>query len=113
MNTVKNRVQIIGNVGSTPEVKIINNTKLTQLSVAVNEFKKYRNGQTSTKTTWHKVIVWGKLAEQVIKCVQKGSKVLVDGKLKNRSYTNKLGKKQIVTELVAKEIVVNYTKQAA
>lgn len=113
MNTVKNRVQIVGNVGSTPELKIINNKKLTKLSVAVNEFKKYRNGQTSTKTSWHKIIVWGKLAEQVQKLTQKGTKVLIDGKLNTRTYINKAGKKLSITEVVANEVIINYTHQAA
>jgi single-strand DNA-binding protein len=113
MSTIKNRVQIVGNVGSTPELKVINNTKLMKLSVAVNEFKKYRNGETRNTTHWHKVTVWGKLAEQVQKLTQKGTKVLIDGKLKTCTYIDKLGKKQTMTEIVANEIVINYAPQAA
>lgn len=113
MNTVKNKVQIVGNVGSTPELKIVNNKKLTKLSVAVNEYKRYTNGETRTKTNWHTITVWGKLAEQVCKHTKKGTKILVAGKLKNRVYTNKLGKKLALTEIVANEVVINYTKQAA
>lgn len=113
MKTQNNNVQIIGNLGKAPELKIVNNTKLTELSVAVNEFKKYRNGETRTKTSWHKVIVWGKLAEQVHQLSQKGTKILVQGKLDTRSYLDKLGKKHTITRVVANEIVVNYTPQAA
>ncbi len=113
MKAIKNQVQIIGNVGNTPELKIINNKKLTKLSVAVNEYKRYTNGETRTKTYWHTITVWGKLAEQVCNLTKKGTKVLVAGKLKNREYTNKLGKKLSLTEIVANEVVINYTKQAA
>ncbi len=112
MKNQTNKVQIIGNLGNTPELKIINNTKLTELSVAVNEVKRYKNGQTSTKTQWHKVIVWGKLAEQVQQLTKKGTKVLIEGKLDTRSFIDKLGKKRNTIRIVAHEVVVNYTQAA-
>lgn len=112
MKNQNNKVQIIGNLGNTPELKVINNTKLTELSVAVNEFKRYKSGQTSTKTHWHKVIVWGKLAEQVQQHTKKGTKVLIEGKLDTRSFIDKLGKKRTVLQIVAQEVVINYTQAA-
>lgn len=113
MSKINNRVQIIGNIGNNPELKVVSTGKLTKLAVAVNEYKRNRKGETSKKTYWHNIIVWGKLAELVHKHTKKGAQILVDGKLVNRSYTDKSGKVKSVTEVVAREIIVNYTKQAA
>ncbi len=112
MKAEQNRVQLIGNLGNEPQLKIINNNKLTELAVAVNEFKRYRNGETRKRTHWHKVIVWGKLAEQVQQLTKKGTKVLVQGKLDTRSYIDKHGRKRTNTLIVANEIVINYTQAA-
>lgn len=112
MQNQNNKVQIIGNLGNSPELKVINNTKLTELSVAVNEVKRYKSGQTTTKTHWHKVIVWGKLAEQVQQLGKKGTKVLIEGKLESRSFIDKQGNKRNDIRIVAHEIVINYTQAA-
>ena len=112
MRTTNNTVQLVGNLGNTPELKIINNTKLTELSLAVNEFKRFKNGETRTRTHWHKVVVWGKLAEQVQQLTKKGTKVLVQGKLDTRSFIDKQGRKHTSTRIVANEIVINYTQAA-
>lgn len=112
MKTIKNKVQIVGNLGNTPELKIVNDKKLTRLSVAVNERKRYSNGEVRNKTYWHYITVWGKLAEQVCKLGKKGTVVMIDGKLKNNSYTNRLGKNCVSTEIVASEVVINYTQAA-
>jgi len=113
MKKSTNNVQIIGLIGNTPEIKTVSTGKVTKLSIAVNEFKRRRNGETSKKTHWHNVIIWGKLAELVEKHTCKGAQVLVDGKLVNRTYTDKNGRNKSITEIVAREIVVNYQKQAA
>ena len=112
MKTIKNKVQIVGNLGNTPELKIVNDKKLTQLSVAVNERKRYKNGEVHTKTYWHYITVWGTLAEQVCKLGKKGTAVLIEGRLKNNSYTNRLGRNCVSTEIVASEVVINYTEAA-
>jgi single-strand DNA-binding protein len=112
MKSLKNNVQIVGNLGNTPELKIVNDKKLTRLSVAVNERKRYKNGEVHTRTYWHYVTVWGKLAEQVCKLSKKGTMVLISGKVKSSNYTDKSGKQRNSTEIVAKEIVINYTQAA-
>jgi single-strand DNA-binding protein len=112
MKSLKNNVQIVGNLGNTPELKIVNDRKLTRLSVAVNERKRYKNGEVHTKTYWHYITVWGKLAEQVCKLSKKGNMVLISGKVKSNNYTDRAGKVRTSTEIVAKEIVINYTQAA-
>ncbi len=112
MKSLKNTVQIVGNLGNTPELKIVNDKKLTRLSVAVNEYKRYKNGEVHTRTYWHYITVWGNLAEQVCKLREKGTAVMVSGMLKNKNYTDSTGKQRTSTEIVAKEIVINYTQAA-
>jgi single-strand DNA-binding protein len=109
--TVKNRVQLVGNIGNTPEVKAFDNGKLAKFSVATADYKKNKDGEFITETHWHNVIAWGKLAEVAEKLFVKGSQVLIDGKLTTSNYTDKDGKKRYVTEIVANELVLMNKKQ--
>jgi single-strand DNA-binding protein len=107
MNAMKNRVQLIGNVGNDPEVKTLENgRKLAYLSIATND--KYTNdkGEKVEQTEWHRVTAWGKTAEIIEKYVVKGKEVAIEGKLTHRSYDDKNGEKKYVTEVVANEILL-------
>ncbi|MGE0567995.1 MAG: single-stranded DNA-binding protein [Bacteroidia bacterium] len=104
--TIKNRVQLVGNLGSNPELKSFENGKLAKFSMATTEYKKSKDGEYSTETQWHNIIVWGKLAEIAEKNFEKGSQVLVDGKLANRVYTDKEGNKKYYTEIIANEVIL-------
>jgi single-strand DNA-binding protein len=64
-----------------------------------------------TETSWHNVVAWGKLAGIVEKYLQKGSEVAIEGKLTNRSYTDKDGVKRYVTEILANEVLMVGGKQ--
>jgi single-strand DNA-binding protein len=108
---VKNRVQLIGNLGKAPEIKVFDNNKLAKFSVATSEYKKNKNGEVITDTQWHYVSAWGKLADLAQKTLDKGNKVSIEGKLQNRSYTDKEGNKRYTTEIVASEIVLLSTKE--
>jgi single-strand DNA-binding protein len=109
--TVKNRVQLVGNLGNTPEMKSFDNNKLARFAVATSEYKKNKNGEFITETHWHTVIAWGKLAEKAEKLFEKGSQVLIDGKLVTRNYNDKDGNKRYSTEIVANELVLMNKKQ--
>ncbi len=111
MSTVKNRVQLEGNLGKAPEIKVFDNNKLAKFSVATSEYKKNKNGEVITDTQWHNVSAWGKLADLAQKTLDKGSKVSVEGKLQTRAYTDKDGNKRYFTEIVANEIVLLATKE--
>lgn len=107
MNAMKNRVQLIGNVGNDPEIKTLENgKKLANLNIATNE--KYTNdkGEKVEQTEWHRVTAWGKTAEIIEKYVVKGKEVAVEGKLTHRSYDDKNGEKRYVTEVVVSEILL-------
>jgi single-strand DNA-binding protein len=107
MNTLKNSVRLMGNLGAAPEVKTIaDNKKLAKFSVATNESYKNEKGEKVTETYWHNVVAWGKLAGIVEKYLQKGSEVAIEGKLTNRSYTDKDGVKRYVTEILANEVLM-------
>jgi len=114
MSNVRNRVQLVGNLGSAPELKVFENNKLVRFSVATTEYKKNKAGESINETQWHNVIAWGKLAEMAEQNFEKGSRVFIDGKLVNRSYTDKEGNKRYVTEVVANDAyLVTKQQQAA
>ncbi len=113
MNALKNKVQLIGNLGNDPEVKAIENgNKLARIRLATNETYQNAKGEKVTETQWHTVVAWGKTAEIVEKYLAKGTEVLIEGKLVSRSYTDKDGQKKFITEVVANELMVLSRKTA-
>jgi len=112
MNAVKNKVQLIGNLGQDPEVKSIGEEKkVAHLSLATNENYKNAKGEKVTETQWHNVVAWGKLADIAEKYLVKGTEVVIEGKLVNRNYTDKQGVKRYATEIQANELLI-LTKKA-
>jgi len=110
---IKNHVQLIGRLGATPEVKILESgNKLTRFTIAVNEYYKNKQGELVTNTQWHNIVAWGSLANVAERILHKGTEVTIDGKLLNRTYTDKEGVKRTVTEIVANELFVSYQKAA-
>ncbi len=101
MNTLKNRVHLIGNLGFDPEVReIAKGRKVARLSVATNETYKNAEGELITDTQWHTVVAWGSTAEAVERLLRKGMPVALEGKLVHRSYETKDGQKRYITEVV-------------
>lgn len=106
MNTV-NRVQLTGNLGNKPEVKLFDNgSKVARFSMATSEEYTTRKGEKTTDTQWHSISVWGKLADLVEAELNKGTHVSVEGKLITRNYTDKSGQKRYVTEVLATDVLV-------
>ena len=107
MNALKNRVQLIGNLGNKPEVIILDSgKKLAKFSVATNETYKNSVGEKVTDTQWHNIIAWNKTAEIIESYLDKGSEVMIEGKLTSRSYENENGEKRYITEVVCNEILM-------
>lgn len=107
MNTT-NRVQLTGNLGNNPEIKTFENgNKLAKFSMATKEEFTTRTGEKASKTQWHFVTAWGKMAERIEAELQKGSFVSIEGRLTTRNYTDKDGHKKYVTEVVANDVFVN------
>jgi len=96
-----NKCTIIGNLGQDPEIRFAaNGNAIANFSVATTEKWKDKNGERQEKTEWHRVTIFGKLAEVVEKYVHKSSKVYIEGKLSTRKWTDKEGVDRYTTEIV-------------
>ncbi len=107
MNAIKNKVQLIGNLGQDPEiVNMENGGKLAKFSIATSETYKNAKGEKVEDTQWHNVVAWGKTAEIVENFLSKGKQVAVEGKLIHRSYETKEGEKRYITEVKCNELLM-------
>jgi len=107
MNTLRNKVQLIGNLGNDPEIITLESgKKFAKFSLATNENYKDANGEKQTKTDWHNIVAWNKTADIIEKYVTKGKEIAIDGKLTNRSYETKEGEKRYITEVVVNEVLM-------
>ncbi|MCV6630170.1 MAG: single-stranded DNA-binding protein [Flavobacteriaceae bacterium] len=107
MNAIKNKVQLIGNLGADPEViELEDGRKFARLQLATNEMYKDSRGELVEQTQWHKIVVWGKLVEVVEKYVAKGKQVLVSGKLSYRRYDDKEGISRGITEVICSDLML-------
>lgn len=107
MNNLRNKVQLIGNLGNDPEIITLDSgKKLAKFSIATNEHYKNAKGEKVTETQWHNVVAWGKTAEIIESYVSKGKEVAVEGKLTTRSWEDKEGNKRYTTEVVCNELLL-------
>lgn len=107
MSTIRNKVQLIGNVGQEPEiVNLESGKKLAKFSIATNESYTNGSGERKENTHWHNIIAWGKTAELVEKYVNKGKQLGIEGRLTNRSWDDKNGAKRYITEVVCSELLL-------
>ena len=112
MNNLRNRVQLIGNLGTTPEViDLKEGRKLVKLTLATNDTYKNKKGETIKETQWHSLTVFGNLAENAEQHLEKGKEICIEGKLNNRAYDDKDGNKKYVTEIVVQELLMLGKKQ--
>jgi single-strand DNA-binding protein len=113
MYALRNKVQIIGNLGNTPEVRNTESgKKLVRFSVATNESYRNAKGEKVTETQWHNLVAWGKMAEIAERFLSKGTEVAIEGKLIHRNYTDKEGNKKYVTEIQINELLLLGSKVA-
>lgn len=112
MNNLKNSVQLMGHLGRKPELKTIASGKtLANFSIATSEYHYDDKGEKVTETQWHNVTAWGKLAEIADKYLDKGSEVLLQGKLVYNTYEDKNGQKRTSAEIWANELqIINGNK---
>lgn len=107
MYALKNKVQLIGNLGCAPEYRETESgKKLARFSVATNQSYRNQNGEKVTETQWHNLIAWGALAEIAEKYLHKGADVAIEGRLINRNYTDSQGIKRYVTEIQVHELLL-------
>ena len=107
MSTLRNKVQLIGNLGNQPEVITLETgKKLAKFTMATNESYKNAKGEKITDTQWHNIIAWGNTAKIIEDYVNKGDELAIEGKLTSRSYDDNEGNKRYVTEVVINELLM-------
>jgi single-strand DNA-binding protein len=102
-----NRVQILGHLGHDPDLRFTpdEGTSVTELSVATTEVWKDRaTGVRQEHTEWHRIIMFGRLAEVARDYLRKGRTVYVDGRLRTRKWTDKEGNNRYITEIIADSV---------
>tara|TARA_B100000073_G_scaffold274570_1_gene234539 strand:- start:1947 stop:2369 length:423 start_codon:yes stop_codon:yes gene_type:complete len=103
-----NKALIIGNLGQDPEIKYTQSgSPVANLSVATSERWKDKNtGEQKEQTEWHRVVVFGRLAEIAEQYLKKGSKIFIEGKIQTRDWEDADGNKKYTTEVVAREMTM-------
>lgn len=105
--SIKNKVQLIGNVGQDPKITTFEDgKKVASFSLATNETYKDSNGEKKTRTDWHNLVAWGNITSVIEKYVAKGKEIAVEGKLRTRSYTTEDGAKKTVIEVQVYELLL-------
>ena len=100
MNTLKNKVTLIGRIGTKAEIQTLKGGYvITRFPLATNENYKGKDGEWKENTQWHNIQMWGKAAENFVKLTDKGFEVMVEGKLVNKQYETKTGEKRYSTDI--------------
>ena len=100
-----NKILILGRLGQSVELKYTQSSKaVANFSVATSKSWKDKDGAKQEKTTWHRVVVWGKQAESCAQYLEKGSQVYVEGEIDNREWEGKDGTKRYTTEVNASTV---------
>lgn len=111
MNNLRNRVNLIGNLGTDPEVKKLESGRmLAKFPLATSENYKNSEGQKISETQWHNLVAWGPTATFIEKYLRKGNEIAVEGKLSHRSYEDKDGIKKYVSEIIVNEVLILKTQ---
>ncbi|MFV0539899.1 MAG: single-stranded DNA-binding protein [Aestuariibaculum sp.] len=107
MNTLRNKVQLIGRLGQDPEIiNFSDGNKMAKFSLATDDGYKDKNGNKIERTYWHNIVVKNRLVTVVENYISKGKEIALEGKLTSRSWEDKDGKKHYVTEIVCSELLM-------
>ena len=107
MSNLRNKVQLIGNVGNNPEMTVLESgKKVIRFSLATNETYKSTRGEKVQSTDWHNMVAWNKTAEIIKKYAGNGKEIAIEGKLTSRSYETKEGEKRYFTEVIISEVLL-------
>mgnify|MGYP003910162439 FL=1 len=113
MNSMKNKVQLIGNIGADPEVKEAGkSSSMVRLSLATTETYLNAKKERVEETNWHNLLLWGNLAASTEKFLSKGDTIAIEGRLKNNTFTDKNGEKRYANDIVVHEYQLLHKKQA-
>lgn len=102
-----NKVILIGRLGKDPEMRFTPSGKaVTNFTLATNENWTDQSGERQERTEWHRIVTWGKLAENCAKLLSKGKQVYIEGRLQTRQWDDRDGNKRNTTEIVANQMQV-------
>ncbi len=100
-----NKVILLGNLGQDPEVKMTQGgQQVCTLNIATSD-SWVKDGKREERTEWHRVVLWGRLADLAGKYLKKGRRVFLEGRLQTRSWEDQSGQKRYTTEIVATQMV--------
>src|SRR5579884_1578823 len=100
-----NKVILVGRLGQNPEVRYTpSGAAVANFTLATNESWTDKSGQKQERTEWHRIVVWGKLGELCGEYLSKGRQAYVEGRIQTREWTDKEGKKNYTTEIVAQNV---------
>ncbi len=103
---LNNKVQLIGHLGMNPDIRTFGESKMARMSLATDASYRNADGEYVQNADWHTLVIWGPLASAAEKVLSKGKKVAVNGKLVNRSYDDKDGKRNYTTEIHVAEFLL-------
>ncbi len=107
MNSLRNKVQLIGRLGQDPEIiNLESGKKIAKFSLATNDNYKDASGQKIENVQWHNLVAWNKTADIIEKYITKGKEIAIEGKLTSRSYDDNDGNKRYVTEVLVNELLM-------
>lgn len=102
-----NRIQIIGNLGSDPDMRYTSQgTAVTNFNVAVNRRYRDQAGTLQDETEWFRVVAWDKLGQTCNQYLSKGRQVYIEGRLQTRKYTDRDGAERTAVEIVASNMIM-------
>ena len=105
MSASVNKVILIGNLGADPELKTLpSGQAVCEMRLATNETFTDKQGEKQEKTEWHRIVTWGKTAENCNRYLKKGRTIYVEGRIQTRTWDDKDGVKKYMTEIVAQSV---------
>jgi single-strand DNA-binding protein len=102
-----NKVILVGNLGADPQLRYTpSGTAVANFNLATSERFTNKNGEKETRTEWHRVVAWARLAEICGEYLKKGKQVYIEGRLQTRSWEDQQGNKKYTTEVIAANMVM-------
>lgn len=107
-----NKVMLVGRLGKDPEMRFTPSGRaVTNFTMATDEVWVDQNNERQERTEWHRIVTWGKLAENCAKLLSKGRLVFVEGRIQTRSWDDKDGNKRYTTEIIANNMQILSPKE--
>ncbi len=102
-----NKVILVGNLGADPSMRYTpNGTAVANFNIATTERFTNKNGERESRTEWHRIVAWARLAEICNQYLKKGKQVYIEGRLQTRTWEDQSGNKRSTTEVIANNMVM-------